>query len=121
MSVVFDRPVRDIDVRSGSQMNCAGFARILADVEPAERFEFVDAHDENRTGCDDDGLVTACVAAVRRGVITELSRPGTDRLPPVRFVLRHILVHLVDSNETRNEAAGRLAVAEAVRRLGERL
>jgi hypothetical protein len=39
MSLVFDRPVRDITARSGVQTNCAGIATILADVEPAEHFE----------------------------------------------------------------------------------
>ncbi|MEU4690623.1 hypothetical protein [Actinoplanes sp. NPDC023714] len=114
MGVVFDRPVRDIDVRAGSQLHCAGFAGILADVEPADRFEFVDAHESQGTGSDDGELVEACVNAVRRGVLGELGEP----LPPVRFVLRRILIHLVDSTEDRNEAAGRLAVAEAKRRLG---
>lgn len=117
MGVVFDRPVRDIAVRSGNHTSCGGFAKIVADVEPAARFEFVDAHphDDAWTPADDPELIGWCVAAVRRGVLDGLAATGS---PPVRFVLRRVLVHPVDSNEFHNEAAGRKAVAEAVHRLG---
>ncbi|RAK42947.1 hypothetical protein B0I29_10177 [Actinoplanes lutulentus] len=117
MSVVFDRPVRDIAVRDGTQTNCAGFAKILADIEPAERFEFLSNGDAAPAGVLDDELIEQCIGAVRRGVLDELTRVGDGEVPPVRFVLRRILVHLVDSAEFRNEAVGRMAVAEAVRRL----
>jgi hypothetical protein len=117
MSLVFDRPVRDITARSGTQTNCDGIAKILADVEPAERFEFVNADDGAWTGDCDDELIGWCVTAVHRGVIDELTRVGRGDLPAVRFVLRRIQVHPVDSAEFRNETVGRMAVAEAVHRL----
>ena len=114
---MFDRPVRDVTVRSGTQTNCGGFAKILVDVEPADRFEFVDAHDSVWTGSCDDELIGWCVAAVRRGVVEELALVGVGESPAVRFVLRRIQVHQVDSAEFRYEAVGRMAVAEALRRL----
>ncbi|WP_157240958.1 hypothetical protein [Catenuloplanes japonicus] len=119
MGAGIGRAVRGIAVRSGNQTNCAGIAKIVADVEPAERFEFVDAHapDDRWTDREDDELIEWCVAAVRRGVEAGLAEAGS---PPVRFVLRRILVHPVDSNERHNEAVGRMAVAEALRRLSDR-
>lgn len=118
MGVSFDRPVRDISVRSGNQTSCGGIAKIVADVEPAGCFEFVDARspDDGWTHPDDAELTDWCIAAARRGVLDGLAMVGS---PPVRFVLRRILVHPVDSNEFHNEKAGRMAVAEAVRRLSD--
>ncbi|WP_229070821.1 hypothetical protein [Actinoplanes sp. DH11] len=119
MTVAFDRPVREITVRAGTQTNCGGFAQISADFEPADEFAFVDAHDPQRTGSRDQQLIDACVTAVCRGVVEELTSIGQGELPAVRFVLRRVLVHEVDSVDFRNVQAGRKAAIEAVRRLGE--
>ncbi|MFI1989017.1 hypothetical protein [Actinoplanes sp. NPDC020271] len=117
MSVLFDRAVRDVEVRAGGPGNCGGVARILADLEPADSFAFVDAHDGGWTRGWKDELAGWCVAAVRQGVEEELIRIGAGEMPPVRFVLRRIMLNLIDSNEPCNREAGRKAVAEAVRRL----
>ncbi|GIE70244.1 hypothetical protein Apa02nite_063520 [Actinoplanes palleronii] len=119
VSVVVDRPVREILVRAGTQTNCNGIARILADLEPAEQFAFVDAHESVWTGDCDDEAISWCVEAVRRGVVAELTEQGQGELPAVRFVLRRILVHPIDSAPHRNEQVGRMAVTEGLRRLTE--
>ena len=114
--IAFDQPVRDIVARSGAQSNCAGYAKILIDVEPAELFEFVDADDKASTvGCD-DALVGECADAVRRGVVAELDRLGQGQPPAVRVVLRRLFIHVVDAVPWRYEEVGRMAVAEAWRR-----
>jgi hypothetical protein len=119
MGVVFDRPVRGVEVRSGRQSNCGGVARILVDIEPAERFELVAAQDGGWAGGCGEELIDWCVAAVGRGVLDGFSRAGYEQPPPVRLVLRRILVNQVDSTEFRNETVGRMAVAEALRRLAK--
>ena len=119
MNAAFERPVRDIEARCGTQTNCSGMAQILADIEPAAGFEFIDAHDGAWTGSCEDELVDRCVAAVRRGVLDELTRVGGGKVPAVRFVLRRVWVHPVDSAESRNEAVGRIAITRAVQRLTE--
>jgi hypothetical protein len=109
--------VRDIAVRSGNQTGCGGIARIVVDAERAERFEFVDGRAPgDRWTWPDDELISWCLAAVRRGVLEGWAAAGS---PPIRLALRRLLVHPVDSNEHHNEAVGRMAVTEAVRRLDE--
>ncbi|MFI5842636.1 hypothetical protein ACIA8K_23300 [Catenuloplanes sp. NPDC051500] len=108
--------VRDISVRSGNQTSCGGIAKIVVDAEVAAGFEFVDGRAPgDRWTWPDDELIEWCLAAVRRGVHAGWVAAGS---PPIRIVLRRMLVHPVDSNEHHNEAAGRMAVAEAVHRLG---
>jgi hypothetical protein len=119
MRIVLDRPVRNVDVRSGRQSNCGGVGRVIVDVEPAEQSEFVDAHDGGWTGRCEQELIDWCVAAVQRGVLQGFSQAGYEQPPPVRVVLRRILVNPVDSTEFRNETVGRMAVAAALRRLSE--
>jgi hypothetical protein len=119
MRIVLDWPVRDVDVRSGRQSNCAGVGRVIVDVEPAEQFEFVDTHDGGWAGRCEQELIDLCVAAVQRGVLEGFPWAGYEQPPPVRVVLRRILVNPVDSTEFRNEPVRRMAVAEALRRLSE--
>ncbi len=115
---MFDRAVRDITVKTGTHTNCGGIAKILADVEPSEEFAFVDEQDGAWVGdyCDPEDAGW-CAGHVRDGVVEELTRLGDGTIVPVRFVLRRILVHPVDSAPSRNQEAGRKAVTEAVRRL----
>jgi hypothetical protein len=110
----WDRAVPDVRVRCGARTNCGGVAAAVVDVEPHDVFAFVRRLDPGGPG--DRELVDLCAGWFEEGIRAQLLDVCGGTLPPVRVVLRRILVHEVDSNERRNRQAGRLAVTEAVRR-----
>jgi hypothetical protein len=110
---VWDSPVRGVRVDCGTQTNCGGVAGALADFEPHPVFAFVRRFDR-AVGTGDAELVDLCVRAFEDGVRGALAERTGGPLPPVRVVLRWILVHPVDSTEGRNREAGELAVARAI-------
>jgi hypothetical protein len=103
--------IRGITVTAGTQANCSGFARAVADFEPqtdaSEGFTFVLAIEERPGRYRDDELAARCCEHIERGVRAELAEHFGSALPAVRVVLRRILVHPVDSTEVRNHEAGR--------------
>ncbi|MFG2100959.1 hypothetical protein ACGFJ5_10190 [Micromonospora echinaurantiaca] len=107
-------PIRAVHVRHGTQTACGGIAIVLADVEPHAAYAFTARFDGRPPGPAD--LRQECVEGFADGMRTELARLCGGQPPPVRVVLRRILVHDVDSSAAINRAAGRLAAAEAVRR-----
>ncbi len=113
----WDRVVRDVRVRCGTRTNCGGIAAAVVDVEPHDAFAFVRRLDPD--GAGDGGLAELCAGWFADGVRAELLDVCGGTLPPVRVVLRWILVHEVDSNERRNRQAGRLAVTEVLRRAAD--
>ncbi|MEU6078229.1 hypothetical protein [Micromonospora sp. NPDC047074] len=109
--------VRAVHVRHGTQTSCGGIAVVLADVEPHPAYAFVARFGGEPPGPAD--LRGECVEGFADGIRTELARLCGGQPPPVRVVLRRILVHEVDSSAAVNRAAGRRAAAEAVRRAAE--
>ena len=107
--------VRDVRVRCGTPTNCAGVAGALVDFEPAREFRF-EARLATGITDEDSDSVQLWVAAFEKGVRSELINVGGGTLPPVRLILRWILDHPIDSNEAFNVLAGRMGVAEAIRR-----
>jgi hypothetical protein len=116
--------VRDVQVTAGSQTNCAGFARAVADFEPqpdpSDGFAFVVALEERPGAFHDDELAAWCCEHVELGVRAELAEHFGGVLPPVRVLLRRVLQHPVDSNELRNKEAGRHLVLSALETLDSR-
>ncbi|SCF49074.1 hypothetical protein GA0070216_13127 [Micromonospora matsumotoense] len=114
-------PVRDVQATAGSQTNCSGFARAVADFEPqpdpSDGFAFVVALEERPGAFHDDELAAWCCEHVESGVRAELAEHFGGMLPPVRVVLRRVLQHPVDSNEPRNREAGRRLVLRALETL----
>lgn len=115
----WDTAIRDVLVRSGTQTNCGGLASALVDFEPCSSFTFVsqvDADESSPPGRSED-LASLCIRHFENGIRAALAEASGGPLPPVRVVLRRILVHEIDSNARRNHEAGELAVAEALRRV----
>lgn len=111
--------VRDVLVRSGTQTNCGGLASALVDFEPCSSFTFVsqvEAEESSPVRHGED-LASFCTSHFENGIRAALAEASGGPLPPVRVVLRWILVHEIDSNARRNHEAGELAVAEALRRV----
>ena len=117
---IWTEAVRDVRVRCGSQANCFGIASALVDFEPQPAFTFVRQLDSGSADDEQAKLVDLCAEHFEDGVRAELLEVGGGTLPPVRVVLRWILTHEVDSTRRRNREAGRLAVAEAIRRAATR-
>jgi hypothetical protein len=117
-------PVRDVQVTAGTQTNCSGFARAVADFEPqpdpSDGFVFVVALEERPGAFHDDELAAWCCEHIESGVRAELAEHFGGVLPSVRVVLRRVLQHPVDSNERRNQEAGRRLVLSALETLEPR-
>jgi hypothetical protein len=111
--------IRDVLVRSGTQTGCGGLASALVDFEPSSSFSFVSQVDaeESSPARHSEDLASLCISHFENGIRAALAEASGGRLPPVRVVLRRILVHEIDSNARRNRDAGELAVAEALRRV----
>jgi hypothetical protein len=116
--------VRDVQVTAGSQSNCSGFARAVADFEPqpdpSAGFVFVVALEERPGAFHDDELAAWCCEHVELGVRAELAKQFGGVLPTVRVTLRWVLQHPVDSRERRNQEAGRRLVLRALEALESR-
>lgn len=111
-------PIRDVNVRAGSQSNCGGIADAFVDVEAATAYELVNATPPPREDrWEDQELVDYCVTSVSDGIEAGLMELFGE-LPPIRVTLRRVLPHAVDSNEFINRLAGRYAVYETLRRAG---
>jgi hypothetical protein len=99
--------LRGVTVTAGTQTNCGGFARAVADFEPQTGFTFVLALEERPGRYRDDELEARCCEHIERGVRAELAEHFGSALPAVRVILRRVLVHPVDSTAVRNHEAGR--------------
>lgn len=110
------QPIRDVRVRCGTQTNCGGLAGALIDIEPHLSFAPVRTLPADLDANTRGELLDACVTHFETGV-REALLELCGQLPPVRVVLRWILVHEVESTPARNRQAGRLAVLEALRRV----
>ncbi|MET8543481.1 hypothetical protein ABZW03_22950 [Kitasatospora sp. NPDC004799] len=110
------RPVRGVRARCVHQSSCPGdLAIVTVDFEPWEEGLVVEsAPDATVRGGPEPGDLERFHAALGEGVRAELA----ERLPGVpvalALVVRHTVVHLVDSREHSFRTAGRLAVREAL-------
>ncbi|GAB3852195.1 hypothetical protein ACFPIJ_54060 [Dactylosporangium cerinum] len=123
-TLVWGIPVRGVQATAGSQTNCAGFARAVADFEPqpdpSDGFAFVVALEERPGAFHNNELAAWCCEHVELGVRAELAEHFGAVLPPVRVMLRRVLQHPVDSNGPRNQEAGRRLVLHALEALDSR-
>jgi hypothetical protein len=86
-------PIRDIDVRCGTQTNCAGVAVALVDFERGSEsgFEVVDAVTELSTrDAGDQDLVDFCAEHIGEGIKAELQESFGAGLPAVRVLVRRV-------------------------------
>jgi hypothetical protein len=99
-----------VQARAGTQMNCAGFARVTARVEwiTDSGVSFANAYRGKMRG--------RLIAAVFAGAQQVVADAGIDGL---RFTLVEALVHPVDATERRFFEAGHKAMRKALLELVE--
>jgi len=109
-------PLRGVTVCVGSQSSCAGIARVEVDVEAGTTYPSVEVVDAVEVDDELREIADMCVENVWIGVQSAFRVLLGDE-PAVRVVVRRVLPHLVDANESINRRAGRAVVEEVLRRV----